>query len=32
MEGLAGKIRLSLLGCDTLDHDLLHLRYAVTAV
>lgn len=28
-EGLTGKVRLSLLGCEALAHGLLHLRYAV---
>ena len=31
-EGLKGKVQLSLLGCETLDHEILHLRYAVKAV
>ncbi|KQT44476.1 riboflavin deaminase [Aureimonas sp. Leaf454] len=30
-EGLAGKVQLSLIGAEPLEHDLLHLRYAVTA-
>ncbi|KQT84137.1 riboflavin deaminase [Aurantimonas sp. Leaf443] len=29
-EGLQGKVELTLLGVETLEHDLLHLRYAVT--
>ena len=28
-EGLAGKVELSLIGCEQLDHGALHLRYAV---
>jgi riboflavin biosynthesis pyrimidine reductase len=30
-DGLRGKVKLALLGCEALDHDLLHLRYAVSA-
>jgi riboflavin biosynthesis pyrimidine reductase len=28
--GLAGKMQLSLKGCETLAHGIVHLRYAVT--
>ena len=30
-DSLKGKVQLSLIGCQTLDRDLLHLRYAVSA-
>ena len=30
-EGLKGKVQLSLIGFEPLDHELLHLRYSVTA-